>query len=40
MILVLVMVFVKFPQEGSGGGSDSLEYNSTLEEEVDFLALK
>ena len=36
VFLVLVMVFVKFPQEGSGGGSDSLEENFTLKEYVDF----
>ena len=27
VFLVVVMVFVNFPQEGSGGGSDSLEEN-------------
>ena len=39
MFLVLVVVFVKFPQECSGGGSQSLEHNFTLEEDVDFFAL-
>ena len=34
MFLVLVMVFVKFTREGSGGVSDSLEENFTLEEDV------
>ena len=40
MFLVLVVVFVKFPKECSGGGSESLEENFILEEEVDFLSLK
>ena len=30
ILLVMVMVFVKFTQEGSGGESDSLEENFTL----------
>ena len=36
----MVVVFVKFPQEGSGGGSDSLEENFTLKEDVDFLSIE
>ena len=40
MFLVLVMVFVKFPHEGSGGGSDSMEDNFTLEEDVDFVRIE
>ena len=40
MFFVMVMVFVKFPKEGSGGGYDSLGGNYTLEEDVDFLGLK
>ena len=40
MFLVLVMAFVKFLQEGSRGGSESLEENVILEEDVYFLALK
>ena len=34
------MVFVKFPQEGSGGVSDYLEETFTLKEDVQFLAFK
>ena len=36
----MVMVFVKFTQEGSGGGYDSLEENFTLQEDVDFLSIE
>ena len=34
------MVFVKFLQEGSGGGSDSLEDNFNLKEGVDFFSIE
>ena len=40
IFLVMVMVFVNFPQEGSGGGYDSLEEMFTLKEDVQFLALE
>ena len=36
----MVTVFVKFPQEGSGGGSDFLEEKFTLEEDVDFFSIR
>ena len=40
MFLVLVMVFVKFIKEGSGGGSNSLGGGFTLEEVVDFFSIE
>ena len=40
MFLVLVMVLVNFSQEGSGGGSDSLEEIFTLEEDVYFFRIE
>ena len=40
IFLAIVLVFVKFPQEGNGSVSDSLEENFTLKEYVDFLAFK
>ena len=40
MFLVLVIVFVKFPQEGSGVGSYYLEENFTLEEYVEFFSIE
>ena len=40
MLLVLVMVFVKFPKEVSGGISDSLGEIFILEEDVDFFPPK
>ena len=36
----MVMVLVKFPQEGSGGGYESLEENFTLKEDVEFFSIK
>ena len=36
----MVMVFVKFIQEGSGGGSDSLEEKFTLKEYVDSFSIE
>ena len=40
MFLVLVIVFVKFPQEGSGVGSYYLEENFALEEYVEFFSIE
>ena len=40
MLLVLVMVFVKFPKEVSGGISDSLGEIFILEEDVDFFCIE
>ena len=36
----MIMVFVKFLQEGSGGGSDSLEENFTLKEYEEFFIIE
>ena len=36
----MVMVLVKFPQEGSGGGSENLEDDFTLKEDVDFFCIE
>ena len=34
------MVLVRFPQEGSGGGFDSLEENFNLKEDVDVFSIE
>ena len=36
----MIMIFVKFTQEGSGGGSKSLEEIFTLKEYVGFLSIE
>ena len=39
IFLVMVMVFVEFLQEGSGCGSESLEENFNLKEDVEFFCI-
>ena len=40
VLFVLVVVFVKFTQEGIRGRYDSLEENFTLEEDVEFFSIE